>query len=117
MYLFSFGSGLDNGLDGLLFKDHSSVKAIGDCVIVLQSDVPNPVIPFFADGSKVELNVRDPTRHIIAGLAKTIGGLMEPYRFYSPKHEKILVDYLLPTWYHENISVNNLLPTLQMFCL
>ena len=93
VYLFSFGSGLDNGLDGLLFKDHSSVKAIGDCVIILQSDVPNPVIPFFADGSKVELNVRDPTRHIIAGLAKTIGGLMEPYRFYSPKHEKILVDY------------------------
>ena len=39
--------------------------------------------------------MRDPTRHIIAGLAKTIGGLMEPYHCYSPLHEKMLHDY---TW-------------------
>jgi hypothetical protein len=93
VYLFSFGSQLTNGLDGLLFKDHTSVKTVGDCVIVLQSDISDPSIPFFADGSKVTLNVQNPTRHIVAGLVKTIGGLMEPYRFYSPKHKNILFDY------------------------
>ena len=40
-----FGSRLKNGLDGLLFHD-VMVLSVGDCVIALQSDVSDIVIPF-----------------------------------------------------------------------
>jgi hypothetical protein len=65
-----------------------------EAVVVLQTNESSIPTMYFSNGDhKLFQDARDATRHILAGITKAVGGVVEPYRSYSDIHHKVVTDY------------------------
>ncbi len=89
------------GMEKSLLFDHRHVHtASSSAVLVLQTGSQAIPLPYFSQTGIVHVNARSPTRHIVAGLATAIGGLMNPYERYSKDSASVLHDYLWANGHH-----------------
>ena len=65
-------------------RDLQLSHAAADLVIVLQTEQQSVATPHFDDDGAVRTSPRDPTRHVLAGLAAAIGAIPPPYQAHLP---------------------------------
>ena len=65
-------------------RDLQLSHAAADLVIVLQTEQQSVATPHFDDGGAVRISPRDPTRHVLAGLAAAVGAIARPYQVQLP---------------------------------
>ena len=65
-------------------RDLQLSHAAADLVIVLQTEQQSLATPHFDDGGAVRTSPRDPTRHVLAGLAAAVGAIPPPYQARLP---------------------------------
>ena len=65
-------------------RDLQLSHAAADLVIVLQTEQQGVATPHFDDGGAVRISPRDPTRHVLAGLAAAVGAIARPYQVQLP---------------------------------
>eukprot|EP01113_Clastostelium_recurvatum_P004928 TRINITY_DN1218_c1_g1_i1.p1 TRINITY_DN1218_c1_g1~~TRINITY_DN1218_c1_g1_i1.p1 ORF type:complete len:385 (+),score=84.20 TRINITY_DN1218_c1_g1_i1:2-1156(+) len=91
VYIFSI---LGGGSD-LLIDKHHLMASTADAVVVIQSNQTELAVPYFMGKNTISLDGSRVSRHIIAGLATSIGGIVPPMLRYSPVHDSVMYDY---TW-------------------
>mmetsp|Transcript_26422 Transcript_26422/g.43263 ORF Transcript_26422/g.43263 Transcript_26422/m.43263 type:complete len:856 (-) Transcript_26422:916-3483(-) len=93
VYIFSL-LGLEKDV---LFDQNSLVYSSHEMVMVLQTDATSIQLPYFSGNKPMEVDPRSSTRHVIAGVASSLGGVLAPYERFSPLHNKRVEDLL---WAH-----------------
>ena len=63
-------------------------------VLVLQTGSPAVFLPYFTEDGIVPVNPRSPTRHIVAGIAASLGGITEPFYRYAVERQEMVFDYM-----------------------
>lgn len=91
VYVFS----LKDPEANILFDHHSTMAASPHAVVVLQTTTPQVPVPYFGDGRRMYLTPKFPTREIIAGISKSLGGIVDPAHRFSSLHDRVVHDY---TW-------------------
>ncbi|ERN03143.1 hypothetical protein AMTR_s00003p00101050 [Amborella trichopoda] len=89
------------GMDvDLLMEDESLVWASKDVVIVLQHDGDKIPLSYVSETERRHAVPSLAQRHILAGLASTVGGLSAPYEKASHVHERPVLNWLWATGCH-----------------
>jgi hypothetical protein len=76
----------------------AQVSIYPDAVIVLQTDTPRVPTPFRTESQPVPALALSPSRHIVAGVAGVLGGLLGPYERFGG--DRIVTDYLWANGHH-----------------
>ena len=96
VYVFSLmGKGEDLLLDG-----NSLVHATMNAVAVLQTNVSRVITPYFQDEDRVVADARGATRHILQGLASSLGGLESPLVRVTGEQQEAREDFAWILGYH-----------------
>ncbi|URE33022.1 hypothetical protein MUK42_17823 [Musa troglodytarum] len=85
---------------GLLMEDESLVWTTKDVVIVLQHDNEKIPLSYVSETTRQLAFPSLAQRHILAGLASTIGGLSAPYERASHIHERPVINWLWASGCH-----------------
>ena len=80
-------------------RDLQLSHAAADLVIALQTEQPSVATAHFDDGGAVRTSARDPTRHVLAGLAAAVGALPPPYLARRPGGG-VVYDFAWATGHH-----------------
>ena len=70
--------------EGLLLDQVSLVHSSSEAVIALQTNASALPVPFHAGGRQIGISTLDPTAHILAGLASSVGALIAPFEAFGP---------------------------------
>ncbi|XP_072983753.1 uncharacterized protein [Typha latifolia] len=84
----------------LLMEDESLVWTSKDVVIVLQHENEKIPLSYVSETTRQYAFPSLAQRHILAGLASTVGGLSAPYERASHIHERPIVNWLLAAGCH-----------------
>jgi len=104
------------GFESQLLLDHNQLVAVNqEGVIVLQTNESMVAVPYFNGDREVYLYPRNPTRNIIAGLSKVLGGLVEPWNRFSSLHNRVEVDYSWALGHHPYGPFSNISSVSQIF--
>ena len=80
-------------------RDLQLSHAAADLVIALQTEQQSVATAHFDDGGAVRTSPRDPTRHVLAGLAAAVGALPPPYLARRPGGG-VVYDFAWATGHH-----------------
>ncbi|KAF4361439.1 hypothetical protein F8388_012899 [Cannabis sativa] len=84
----------------LMMEDESFVWTNKDVVIVLEHQNEKIPLSYVSETQRRYANPSQAQRHILAGLASTLGGLSAPYEKASHVHERPVVNWLWATGCH-----------------
>ncbi|XP_024519591.1 uncharacterized protein LOC9646786 [Selaginella moellendorffii] len=89
------------GLDEeLLMQGESAVWTSNDAVFVVQHESDPFNLSYVSETARIQAVPKNPQRHIIAGLAAVVGGLVAPYERASHVHQRPLVNWLWGSGHH-----------------
>ncbi|KAJ7566050.1 hypothetical protein O6H91_02G086100 [Diphasiastrum complanatum] len=84
----------------LLMEDENLLWFSYDAIIVLQHASQPIPLSFVSETKRLEALPNSPQRHIIAGLASVVAGLVAPYERASHVHQRPLVNWLWSCGHH-----------------
>ena len=96
VYVFSL---LGYDPDLLIDRQHLVVNT-HDAVLVLQTESMRVPLPYNVGGETVFASPQDPNRHILAGVANALAGILPPYQRYSRPAGKIVEDFVWAAGVH-----------------
>lgn len=82
---------------GLLLNGQGLFSSTKDLVMVLQTEEPMVETPYFAGTSALYLSSRAVQRHVLAGVASSLAGLLPPTEHFSRHHNRTITDFF---WGH-----------------
>eukprot|EP00753_Platysulcus_tardus_P003153 PLAT12284.1.p1 GENE.PLAT12284.1~~PLAT12284.1.p1 ORF type:complete len:806 (+),score=346.95 PLAT12284.1:33-2450(+) len=95
VYVFSL-SGLP---DDILFEGHVTHSQTERLALVLQTEQEALPLPYFSDGRQMVIDTRNVNRPLLAALTASLGGVLPPFHYYSPVHERLQTNYLWSAGY------------------
>ncbi|KAJ9559366.1 hypothetical protein OSB04_013980 [Centaurea solstitialis] len=84
----------------LMMEDESLLWTSNDVVIVLQHRTQKIPLSYVSETERMHVIPSQVQRHIVAGLASTVGGLSAPYERVSHIHERPIVNWLVAAGCH-----------------
>eukprot|EP00899_Mesostigma_viride_P009408 jgi/Mesvir1/18469/Mv14320-RA.1 len=84
----------------LLLNGDSLVETSNDAVVVLQTTAGNVPIGYHSENVTRFAIPSAPTRHIIAGVASVLGGLVAPYERINPMRRQVHESWMWSTGHH-----------------
>jgi hypothetical protein len=100
VFVFSIAGSATVFEDETLFDEGRFEAYSSQGVVALQRDTDQVPLPFYVDGYQLHKSGKNPTGHILAGLASAMGGLMPPGRRFSRHHQRTVLELEWANGFH-----------------